>query len=94
MINYIKDAIEFASADEKVNEALKARNHPSDYEPIGIQAKSLHSNGKYDRLIRINFDYMRKSTYAVQREDYSVLVGMRDESFVILESKAVEEIED
>jgi|GEM_PF-6410756 len=92
MTNYIKDAIDFACSNEQIKEALRAR-HPEDYEPIGIQAKSFSSSGKYDRLIRINFDYMRRSTYAVQREDYSVLVGMRGDSFDILESKAVEEID-
>ena len=92
MINFIKDAIDFAYNSEKVYKSLAARNHPEDYEPVNITAKAYSSGGKYEKLIRINFDYMQRSSYSVQREDLTVLVGMRDGGFEVLEMKAIHEI--
>lgn len=92
MINFIKDAIDFAYNDEKVYKSLAARNHPEDYEPLNVTAKAYTSGGKFEKLIRVNFDYMQKSSYSVKREDLTVLVGMRNESFEILEVKAIHEV--
>ena len=94
MINFIKDAIDFAYNDEKVKDSLTARNHPEDYEPVNIIAKAYNSGGKYEKLIRVNFDYAQRSSYAVKMEDLTVLVGMRDDTFEILEIKAIHEVND
>ncbi len=94
MINFIREAIDFAYNDEKVLKSLTARNHPEDYEPLNITAKAYSSGGKFDKLIRVNFDYMQKSSYSVKREDLTVLVGLRDESFEILEVKAIHEVQE
>lgn len=94
MINYIKEAIDFAFENDKVKRSLKARNHPEDYEPVNIHANAYNSGGKYEKLIRVNFDYHQKSSYSVKREDLSVLVGLRGAEFEILEVKAIHEAHD
>ncbi len=92
MINFIKDAIDFAYNNERFKDSLRARNHPQDYEPVNIIAKAYNSGGKYEKLIRVNFDYSPKSSYAVAMEDLTVLVGLRDGTFEILEIKAIHEV--
>ena len=92
MINFIKDAIDFAYNNEKVNDSLRARNHPQDYEPVNIIAKAYKSGGKYERLVRVTFDYSPVSSYAVAMEDLTVMVGLRDGVFEILEIKAISEV--
>lgn len=91
MVNFIKEAIDFAYNNNRVLKSLAARTHPDDYEPVNITANAFNSSDKFEKIIRVSFDYMQKSSYSVKREDLVVRVGLRGDAFEIIEIKSTHE---